>query len=94
MMEEGICVGCGGDCLDTIECSCGRQEVNACEECRESDITLVCGVCRDRAERVVPLSSYPCRDFQDDEAEPVRDLGGRLPVTAPVGAWGPPYRAR
>ena len=93
MTEEGVCVGCGCECLDTIECSCGRQEIYACEDCRDSGIPLVCGVCRDRAGRVVPLSSYPCRDFQD-EAAPVRDMGGRLPVTAPVGAWGRPYRAR
>lgn len=93
MIEEGICVGCGDECLDTIECNC-TQEIYACEECRDSDITLVCGVCRDRAQRVVPLSSYACRDFQDDEAGADRDMGGRLPATAPVGAWGPPYRAR
>ena len=92
MMEEGLCVGCGGDCLGIVECSCGRQEVNACEECRKSDINLVCGDCRDRAVGAVTLVSYPCSDF--DEAAPVRDLGGRLPVTAVVGAWGPPYRAR
>ena len=94
MMEEGICVGCGGDCLDVIECSCGRREVYACEACLDSDITLVCGVCRDRAQRVVPVGSYPCSGFQDDEAGADRDLGGRLPVTAEGGAWGPPYRAR
>lgn len=94
MTEEGLCVGCGRECLDMIECRCGRQEVYACEDCRETDITLVCGVCRDRAQRVVPVSSYPCRDFQDDEAGVDRDMGGRLPVTAPVGAWGRPYRAR
>ena len=93
-MEEGICVGCGCDCLDTIECSCGRQEMNACEACLESDITLVCGDCRDRAGRVVPLSSYPCRDFQEDEAGPGQDLGGRLPVRAPVRASKRSYRAR
>ena len=89
MMEEGLCVGCG--CV--IECNC-TQEIYACEECRESDINLVCGVCRDRAQRVVPVSSYPCRDFVDNEAGVGRDLGGRLRVRAPVGAWGPPYRAK
>ena len=94
MMDEGICVGCGCDCLDVIECSCGRQEVYACQDCLDSDTALVCGVCRDRASRAVPLSSYPCSGFQDDEAGADRDLGGRLPVTAAVGAWGPPYRAR
>ena len=92
-MDEGICVGCGCDCLDVIECGCGRQEVYACEDCLDSDMTLVCGVCRDRAQRVVPLSSYPCGGFQDDEAVPARDMGGAIPVTAAVGAWGPPYRA-
>ena len=91
-MEEAVCVGCGCDCLDTIECNC-TQEIYACEECLDSDITLVCGNCRDRAQRVVPLSSYPCRDFQEDEAGPDRDMGGRMPVRASVGAWGPPYRA-
>jgi hypothetical protein len=93
MMEEGIHVGCGGECLDVVECNCGRREVNACEACLKSDIALVCGACRDREQRVVPLSSYPCRDFQEAEAGPGRDLEGRLPVTAPVGAWGPAYRA-
>ena len=93
-MSESICVGCGCDCLDVIECSCGRQEVCACQDCLDSDITLVCGACRDRAVRVVPVGSYPCRDFQEDEAGADRDLGGRLPVTAAVGVWGPPYRAR
>ena len=94
MSEEGICVGCGCECLDTVECRCGREEIDACEACRESNITLVCGTCRDRAQRVVPLSSYPCRDFQEDEVGVERDLGGGLPATAPVGAWGAPYRAR
>ena len=49
MMEEGFCVGCGCSCLETIECNC-TQEIYACEECRESDINLVCGNCRDRTQ--------------------------------------------
>ena len=91
MMEEGKCVGCDGDCLAIVECSCGGQEVYACQECLESDTNLVCGDCRDRAVRVNALISYPCSDF--DEAAPVLETGGRLPVTAAFGAWGPPYRA-
>ena len=94
MSEEGLCVGCGCECLDTIECRCGRQEVIACEACLDSDVSLVCGDCRDRPIRVVPLISYPCRDFQEDEAGMERDLGERLPVNASVGALKRPYRAR
>ena len=90
MSEEGFCIGCGRECLDTIECGCGRREIGACEECRESDINLVCGTCRDRAVRAVPVGSYPCRSFAFDEAGMERDPGGRLPVSAAVGAWGPP----
>ena len=84
MMEEGLCVGCGGECLDYIECSCGRREFCACQDCVDSKITLVCGTCRDRAGRVNTLGPYPCRDFQNDEAAPVRVTGGALPVTVPV----------
>ena len=86
MLEEGICVGCGSDCLDCVECSCGRQEVYACQDCLDSDITLVCGVCRDRPSRAVAVISYPCCDFQNDGGAPVRVMGGALPVTAAVGA--------
>ena len=86
MLEEGICVGCGSECLDRIECSCGRQEVYACQDCQDSDMNLVCGVCRDWGRRASTLCSYPCHDFQDDEAALVRVTGGRLPVTALVGA--------
>ena len=32
-MSESICVGCGCECLDVVECSCGRQEVYACQDC-------------------------------------------------------------
>ena len=85
-MEEGICVGCGCDCLDIVECRCGRQEMIACEECRNSGINLVCGPCRDRAMRVVPIGSYACRDFMEDEAGWHRDLGGRLPANASASA--------
>ena len=93
MMEDGKCIGCGGDCLDIIECSCGRREVYACQDCLESGMTLVCGGCRDRAARVVPVGALSCRDFKEDEAGGDRGLQGRLPVAAPVGAWAPPYRA-
>ena len=86
MMEEGICIGCGGDCLDIIECSCGRKEVYACQDCLESDISLECGDCRDRAARVVPVGAFSCRDFQGDEAGGDRGVGGRLPAAAAVGA--------
>ena len=93
-MSESICVGCGCDCLDVVECGCGRQEMNACEACLESDITLVCGDCRDRAGRVVPVGSYACRDFMEDEAGAERDLGRRLPVNGSAGASKRSYRAR
>lgn len=93
MNEEGLCAGCGRDCLDIVECGCGREEIRACEECRETDIDLVCGGCRDRAVRAVLVGAYPCLDFVDDEAGAGRDPWGRLPVRAPIGAWGAPYRA-
>ena len=85
MTEEGICVGCGSECLESIECGCGREEVYACQDCMDSDMTLVCGVCRDRAGRLETLGPYACRDFQDDEAVPGRVVGGRLPMPEPVG---------
>ena len=85
-MSESICVGCGCECLDVIECSCGRQEVYACQDCLDSGMTLVCGVCRDRASRAVSLSSYPCSDFQEGEAAAVLGVGGAMPVAAAVGA--------
>jgi len=86
MREEGICAGCGGGCLGMFECSCGRKEVYACQDCLDSDMNLVCGVCRDRALRVLPLASYACRDFVQDEAGMEREQGERLPVNASVGA--------
>jgi len=79
MREEGICAGCGGGCLGMFECSCGRKEVYACQDCLDSDVNLVCGVCRDWGRRAGTLCSYPCHDFQDDEA-------AALPVLAQVGA--------
>ena len=85
MVEEAICVGCGSACLDCIECSCGRAEIYACQDCVDSDMSLVCGGCGDRAGREVTLGPYPCRDFQDDEAAPGRVAGGRLPVPVAVG---------
>ncbi|MDE0205198.1 MAG: hypothetical protein OXP66_04140 [Candidatus Tectomicrobia bacterium] len=84
MMEEGMCVGCGGDCLGILECSCGCQEVNACQDCVDSGTNLVCGDCRDRAVGADTLIPYPCGGF--DEAAPVRGTVARLPVAAAVGA--------
>ena len=78
MMDEAICVGCGGDCLQVIGCSCGRREVYACQDCRDGN--LVCGDCRDRAVRVVPVGAFPCRDMNEAGVE--RDPGGRLPAAA------------
>ena len=86
MMQEGLCVGCGGDCLGTFECSCGGREVTACQDCVDSGMNLVCGVCRDRAVRVVSVGWSACRDVV--EAGAGRDLGGRFPVTAAVAAQG------
>ena len=86
MLEEGICVGCGDDCLESIECSCGGQEVYACQDCLNSDISLVCGVCRDWAGRGDTLSPYSCRDFQEGEAAPGRVTGGLLPANASASA--------
>ena len=85
-MSESICVGCGCECLDVMECSCGRQEVYACQDCLDSDTALVCGVCRDRASRAVSLISYPCSDFREGEVAAVRDIGGVMLVRAAVGA--------
>ena len=85
-MEEGVCSGCGREGLEKVECGCGRQELIACKACLNSGINLVCGVCRDRALRVLPLASYACRDFVQDEAGMEREQGERLPVNASVGA--------
>ena len=85
--EEGLCVGCHDVTTDTIQCNCTRA-VFACGSCCQSDAPLRCATCRERERRTV----YPCLDFRDDP-EPGRDMGGGLPVAAPVGAWGPPYRA-
>ena len=84
---EGLCVGCNELTTDTIECNC-TQVVYACAACCDSDAPLRCGTCRDRERRAV----YPCLDFRGD-LEVGGDMGGRLPVAAPVGTWGPPYRA-
>ena len=85
-MEEGVCSGCGREGLEKVECGCGRKELIACKACLNSGINLVCGVCRDRALRVLPLASYACRDFVQDGAGVERDQGERLPVKASVGA--------
>ena len=84
---EGRCVGCGEITTDTTQCNC-TQAVFACAACCDSEAALRCGVCRERECRAV----YACRDFGDN-LEPGRDMGGCLPVAAPVGAWGPPCRA-
>ena len=84
-MEEGWCAGCGGDCLGIVECSCGRREVNACQDCVDSGMNLVCGGCRDRARRVIPVGCHPCREGGGD--------GDWLPVALPVGLHNVPYRA-
>ena len=84
MNEDGLCVGCGRECLDSIECRCGREEVIACEECRDSSVTLVCGNCRNRAVRMVPAGLHPCRGFMKDGAAADRDLQGRMAVNGSV----------
>jgi len=86
MNVEGVCAGCGRDCLGTVECSCGRREMIACEDCLESDVTLVCGKCRHRAARAVAVGLHPCLAVVLDEAGEERDLRGGLPVKAPVAA--------
>ena len=87
--EEGLCVGCGEFTANAIECNCTRA-IFACEGCCKIGTTLRlrCAACRERERRTV----YPCLDYRDDP-ELGRDMGGGLPVAAPVGAWGPPYRA-
>ena len=85
--EVGCCVGCSKDTTDTIECNCTRA-VFACGSCCDSDAALRCNTCRDRQRR----TAYGCLDFREDP-EPGSDVGGRLPVAAVLGAWGPPYRA-
>ena len=85
--EVRPCVGCTEKTTDTIECNCTRA-VFACALCRDSECALRCSTCRDRSLR----TAYGCLDFRDDP-EPGRDMGGRLPASAVVGAWGPPYRA-
>ena len=84
MTVESTCVGCGRECLDTTQFRCGREEVNACEECRDSGIPSVCGKCRDRAVGVVPVGLHPCRSFMQDEAGVYRDLQARLAVNGSV----------
>ena len=84
MNEDGLCVGCGRECLGSIECRCGREEVNACEECRNSGVTLVCGNCRNRAVRVVPVGLHPCRGFMKGEARLDPDLQGHMAVNGSV----------
>ena len=92
-MEDGLCLVCGLETLDTIGCNC-TQEIYVCETCSEaSEVGLRCDSCREWEQRCVPLSAYSCRDFREDEAGVGMAKGGRLPATAPVGAWGPPYRA-
>ena len=84
---EGHCVGCGEVTTSTIECNC-TQAIFACAACCDSGASLRCATCRERQRRAV----YACRDYREDP-EPGRDMGGCLSAVAPVGAWGPPYRA-
>ena len=79
--EVGRCVGCSNETTDTIECNC-TQDIFACGSCREARASLRCTTCREREHRTV----YPCLDFRDDP-DLRRDMGGCLPVAAPVGAW-------
>ena len=83
--EEGLCVGCGEFTTDTIQCNC-TQAVFACGSCCDSDASLRCATCREQEQR---QTVYPCLDFRGDP-EAGRDMGGCLPVAAPVGAWGLP----
>ena len=87
--EEGLCVGCNDVTTDTIECNCTRA-IFACAGCCEigTAVRLRCATCREWERRTV----YPCLDFRGDP-EAGRDMGGCLPVAAPVGAWGSPQRA-
>ena len=85
---EGPCVGCNDVTTNAIECNCTRA-VLACGSCCESDAPVRCAACRERQQR---FAAYPCLDFRGDP-EPGRDRGGCLPVSAVVGAWGPPSRA-
>ena len=83
--EEGPCVGCNDLRTDTIECNCTRA-VFACAPCCESDVPLRCSKCRGRQQR---QAVYPCLDFRGDP-EFGMDMGGLLPVAAPIDAWGSP----
>ena len=84
MNEDGLCVGCGRECLNTVECRCGRQEMIACEECQNSGVTLVCSNCRNRAVRKVPVGLHPCGGFLKGEAGVDRDLQGHMAVRGSV----------
>ena len=64
-MTEGLCVGCGLETLNSVECLCTRDFL-ACEACCESEVFLSCGVCREWERRVVPVGSYPCREFSEE----------------------------
>ena len=85
---EGLCVACDEFTTNAIDCNCARA-VSACAACCESDAAVECATCRERRQRI---AAYPCLDFRGDP-EPGRDLGGSVPVSAVVGAWGPPYEA-
>jgi len=86
--EEGLCAGCGNITASTVDCDCARA-VFACGSSGDSDASLRCATCRERAQR---QAVYPCLDFRGDP-EAGRGMGGCLPVGSVVGAWGPPYRA-
>ena len=83
---KGSCVGCGETTTNANACDCTRGTA-ACAACREAGVTLRCAGCRLRRQ-----SAYPCLDYRDDPASG-GDMGGCLPVAAPVGAWGLQHRA-
>ena len=85
---KGSCVGCGEVTTNANACDCTRGTA-ACGACREADGPQRYAGCRLRRQR---RSACPCLDYRDDPASG-GNMDGRLPVAAPVGAWGLPHRA-